>query len=89
MPTIVKSFGWVQIVFGVAIAFFGAMRAGDNVVGALWLVGTGFSLIVSGALFWCFGAIVDHLAAIRAGIDRVNAAQGGSVSAEELARWKR
>ncbi len=65
MHTIVKSFGFLQVLVGIAVAFFGASMAGDTVSGALTVLMAAFGIIVSGALFWCFGAIVEHLIAIR------------------------
>lgn len=69
MHTIVKGFGLLQVVVGVAVAFLGASMASDTVSGALTVLMAAFGIIVSGALFWCFGAIVEHLIAIRRALE--------------------
>jgi len=70
MHTIVKAFGGLQALIGIAIGAFGINMASQNLTAGLSVIGIAFGVIVSGALFWCFGAIVQHLIAIRAASER-------------------
>lgn len=79
MYQIVKAFGWLQVLLGIAVFAFGAaMAARDGPIVALPVLATAVGLIVAGAISWCLGAMVDHLGAIR----RSNEAQ-----AKALADW--
>jgi hypothetical protein len=64
MQLILKVVGSLTIIAGILVAIIGVATGGAN--GGFWLALTfGLPLLVTGALFHCFGAIVDHLAAIR------------------------
>jgi NAD/NADP transhydrogenase beta subunit len=72
MHLIVKLFGLIQVLVGVVVAVFAIVLlqspAGLTAAGLTFLLfGTG--LIITGALFWCFGAIVEHLVAIRRALE--------------------
>jgi Na+/melibiose symporter-like transporter len=69
MHTIAKGFGLPQVLVGVAVVFLGASIADGNAVASFSVIGIAFGIIVSGALFWCFGSIVDHLIAIRRALE--------------------
>jgi len=72
---ILKIFGAIIVLFGVAVggfALFGAStqpRALDGMMFTIVVAWT-FGSAVVGALFWCFGAIVEHLMAIRENSNR-------------------
>lgn len=64
MQTILKVVGTLTIIAGVLVAVIGVASGGA--AGGLALALTvGLPLLVTGALFHCFGVIVDHLEAIR------------------------
>ena len=58
--------GWFTAAIGAFLFLMVAITAGKGNTGALFgAIGIGGGLIVSGAVLYCFGTIVDHLAAIR------------------------
>ncbi len=69
MHTIVKIFGALIALIGLAVAIFGISAAQDSVTAGFTIVASAFGVIVTGALFWCFGAIVEHLIAIRRALE--------------------
>jgi len=69
MHVIVKAFGWLQVIVGIAVGVFGIRLFLETTAPGLWLLGTAGGFILSGALFWCFGAIVGHLRAIRTALE--------------------
>ncbi|MCV0396981.1 MAG: hypothetical protein K5872_08765 [Rhizobiaceae bacterium] len=83
MHGIVKFFGGIQIVIGIAVAGIGLMMFTETPAGGLTVVLAGFGVVVSGALFWCFGAIVEHLIDIKAELERngrrIDAREAGAV----------
>lgn len=69
MHTIVKVFGGLIVLVGLAIAFFGVAAARDSAAASFTIIASAFGVIVTGALFWCFGAMVEHLIAIRRALE--------------------
>jgi hypothetical protein len=67
MHQIIKAVGIAAIAAGILIVLIGVglIFSGDpnfTLADILWI---GFSTILSGAVLYCFGAIVEHLIAIR------------------------
>ncbi|MBN7756109.1 hypothetical protein JYP46_04680 [Nitratireductor aquimarinus] len=65
MHGIVKFAGGLTVLVGLAALVFGIMVVADAGPGSVMVLGFGLSVILSGAVLYCFGAIVEHLAAIR------------------------
>jgi hypothetical protein len=58
--------GWFTAAIGAFFFLMVAITAGKDNAGTLFgALGIGGGLILSGAMLYCLGAIVDHLAAIR------------------------
>lgn len=65
MHTIVKLGGGLTALIGTAISIFAFSIAAEMGFGAMMFLGIGLSTLLAGAVLYCFGAIVDHLGAIR------------------------
>lgn len=68
MHVIIQGFGALVVLIGGAIIYIALRSAGDAPGAPLVAVavfGTGLGTVVSGAAIYCFGAIVQHLIAIR------------------------
>jgi hypothetical protein len=71
MHDIVKGIGVLAVGLGVVVIVAGLAIAGGKqmyaFLGFLWI---GLPLILFGAMLYCFGAIVEHLIAIRKAAER-------------------
>lgn len=68
MHIIIQFFGIIVVIVGGAVLYFGLGAAGEAPGSGLVTVAvmaTGLGTVVSGAAIYCFGAIVQHLIAIR------------------------
>ena len=68
MHVIIQGFGLLIVIGGGALMYFAGKTAGEAAGGTMisvLVMATALGLIVSGAAIYCFGAIVQHLIAIR------------------------
>lgn len=71
MHTIVMWLGGITAALGVFFFVMVAITSQGQSGGlVLWAIGIGGGMVLSGAVLYCFGAIVEHLIAIRAAAER-------------------
>lgn len=67
MHNFIKAVGGILAAIGLVIAgmALSTQAGGFGQAGKVYALAIGFSIMVPGAILYCFGAIVEHLAAIR------------------------
>lgn len=72
MHQIIKAVGIAAIAAGLVILLvgFGILSSGEPSFTPMGVLGISLPAMLSGAVLYCFGAIVEHLIAIRAATER-------------------
>lgn len=65
MHGIVKFFAAIEILISVAVLLFGMLAMAQSGLAAISIVGVGLGLLLSGALLYCVGQMVEELIAVR------------------------